>query len=56
MMGTIKTLLDILNLFESFDFFFLNSKIHMVLEETPLSCQSLGPLKVLIENMWGPSN
>lgn len=52
---TTKTLFDILNLLESF-YFFLNSKIHMVLKETPLSCQSLGPLKVLIENMWGPSN
>jgi hypothetical protein len=50
-----KILLDILNLFKSFDFL-LNFKIHMVLEETPLSCQSLGPLKVLIENMWGTSN
>ena len=50
-----KILLDILNLFKSFDFL-LNFKIHMVLEETPLSCQSLGPLKVLIEDMWGTSN
>ena len=50
-----KILLDTLNLVKSFDFL-INFKIHMVLGETPLSCQSLGPLKVLIENMWGTSN
>lgn len=40
-----KTFLVALNLFYTFDYFFFNFKIHLVLEETPLSCQSLGPLK-----------